>query len=85
MSTKNIQLIKNLVLVIVTYALVYYKIRDFFIGIETPIDALYFSLIFSSTIGTGEIQPINNIGKLAIILNVITLFVVFYVYISSKY
>ena len=60
----------------ILYALLYgsigsYLLRDSFQGIHNIPDAIYFTFITYSTVGYGDIVPINNTGKLFVISMVI--------------
>lgn len=92
-KNKNIYLahfITSIIFGIIYSLLLIINAKNFFINdkitsIETVFDKIfngfYFSLITQTTIGFGDIVPLTKLSKLLVIIQVLSVFGIFYVYV----
>ncbi len=70
-----------------TFAVIYIAGDFLNIPIESAVDAVYFSFITSSTVGYGDIHPINDLGKMLSVVQIfssISFLVLFFNFFSGK-
>jgi voltage-gated potassium channel len=58
-------------LIAVSFSGVYYAIRDQFHGLQTPLDALYFSVTTMTTVGYGDITAVSQTARAVTIVQMI--------------
>ncbi|MEU6730070.1 potassium channel family protein [Nonomuraea wenchangensis] len=64
-------LLTSVTLVVIFFAATYFTMADRFTGIRTRLDALYFSVSTLGTLGYGDIVPVGQDAKAAVIVQVL--------------
>lgn len=58
------RIVGGLFLLILAYGTVgAYLLRQHFVGIQTPLDALYYTIVTATTVGYGDVVPITSLGR----------------------
>jgi voltage-gated potassium channel len=73
-TVRLVRLLLLLEVVMAAFALGYYilaQVSGQFEGIETRVDALYFTIVTMGTVGYGDVHPVGQLARVVVMLNIL--------------